>query len=316
MAAQPVCLTCSLQRHISMTVLRATRMPLLTAVHRARSLRARGARPARPMISLLLAFLLGSCGDQNSFRNQRSPAEAPAVLVPSARRPQIGSARSVEVVPKLVRSGELRVQVDKVDIATQRADSIARRLGGYVANMRVSQDDRGRRNAQLVVSVPADGFAETLQALKGLGVVRDESISVDDVTKAYTDLETRLAVKEQTVLRLRRLLADRTGKLSDVLDVEREIGRVVIEVEQLKGERRFYDHQIALSSINLGLFEAGAMRAGATASIGDAFRDSLGVLSTSVAWLVYLVTFLTPWLALAAIGWWVVRLVRSRIRVN
>jgi hypothetical protein len=121
-----------------------------------------------------------------------------------------------------------------------------------------------------------------------------------------------LSVKEETAVRLRRLLADRTGKLSDVLEVEREIDRVVTEIEQMKGERRYYDSRIALSMINLTLFEAGATRPNSRLSIADAFRQSLEELSTSVAWLVYVVTFLAPWLVLASVVWWLVRFIRTR----
>jgi len=120
-------------------------------------------------------------------------------------------------------------------------------------------------------------------------------------------------VKEETAARLRRLLTDRTGKLSDVLEVERELSRVVTELEQLKGERRYYDQRIAVSTITLTLFEPGALlRPGSTAPIKEAFGQALHVLSTSLSWLVYLVTFLAPWLLIAGLGWWVVRLVRAR----
>jgi hypothetical protein len=215
---------------------------------------------------------------------------------------------------RVIRSGDISVQVGNVEVATRRADSIAQQRGGLVVETRVAQDDRGKRSAHLVINIPADRFEEALLLLKALGVAKSEAITQQDVGKAYADLETRLSVKEEMAVRLRRLLADRTGKLSDVLEVEREINRVVAEIEQMKGERRYYDNRIALSTINLTLFEAGAARSSSRFSITDSFRQSLEVLSTSVAWLVYLTTFLAPWLILASIVWWLVRFIQRRRR--
>src|SRR5262249_3257497 len=80
------------------------------------------------------------------------------------------------------------------------------------------------------------------------------------------------------------------ARLADVLDVEREITRLVSEIEELKGERRFFDNRIALSTIELTLFEEGALAPGPSFTVGQALSQSLEVLSTSLAWLVYLTT--------------------------
>jgi hypothetical protein len=126
---------------------------------------------------------------------------------------------------------------------------------------------------------------------------------------------TRLAVKEETVRRLRALLASNTGKLSDILEVERELARVVTEMEQLKGEQRYYDQRVAISTISVNLLEIGAIApVGVTSGIARAFRESLQALGTSASWLVYLITFLVPWLILAVAVRWVALRVRDARR--
>jgi hypothetical protein len=65
-------------------------------------------------------------------------------------------------------------------------------------------------DAWVILRVPSQQFEGLVQSLRGLGTLRSESIGAQDVTKEYADLETRLAVKEQTVTRLRALL---TGDL-------------------------------------------------------------------------------------------------------
>jgi len=213
---------------------------------------------------------------------------------------------------KVVRSGELHVEVRNAETAARQADSLARRHGGLMADMRIAEDDHGRHTANLVLRIPTDQFSQTLQDLRALGSVKSETISQEDVTRTYTDLEARLSVKEQTAASLRQLLANRTGKLSDVLEVERELSRVVTEIEQLKGQRKYYDSQIAMSSVTIMLFEAGAGLPGSGPSVVDAFRHSIAVLTMSVSWLVYAIVFVVPWLALVVILWWVTRWIRGR----
>lgn len=222
------------------------------------------------------------------------------------------SLQSMWAEQKLIRSAELRMQVDKVPVAIQAADSIARQRDALLAEVRVTQDEQGRRGAQLVIRVPAPRFAETIEALKRLGQVKTEAVTTADVTKAYTDLETRLSVKLETASRLRALLASHTGKLSDVLDVERELSRVIGEIEEMKGERRYYNQRIAVSSISITLFEAGAViRPGVGTPIASAFRKSLDAFATSVSWMTYLVTFLVPWVLVATFLWWVAMRIKA-----
>lgn len=118
-------------------------------------------------------------------------------------------------------------------------------------------------------------------------------------------------MKEQTADRLRSLLLNRTGTLNDVLTVERELSRVVTELEQMKTQRRDYDRQVAMSSIVVTLYTPGADGLGALrASMSESLSQMTDVLVNSVSTVVYFVTFITPWIILASLGWWCVRLVR------
>lgn len=234
---------------------------------------------------------------------------AELVMASSARRAP--APQSVE--RKLIRSANLRIEVKHVDSAMRLIDAAVRTREALVADARFSQTPDTRRDAVVSINVPASRFDETLADLRRVGTVRNENVSTEDVTRAYTDLEIRLAVKEQTVARLRSLLGSHTAKLSDVLDLERELGRSIAELEQMKGERRYYDHEVAMASISLTLFEPMIVGHPQIAEpITVALRRSLEVLGSSVAAVIYLVTFLIPWIALVGILWWT--LVRLGVR--
>ncbi|HET7603980.1 MAG TPA: DUF4349 domain-containing protein [Gemmatimonadales bacterium] len=256
-------------------------------------------------VALLGASLLLACGSENPLADR----SALPVAAPSA---QSEAAPAAAPEQKLIRTGELQVRVDKVAEAVQRADSIVRANGGLIANSRLSQEDESRRRADLMLRIPAESLNKTVGALKTLGTPTSEATTQQDITRDYVDLETRLAVKEQELARLRELLANRTGKLSDVLEVEREITRVVTDIEQMKGQRRYYDDQVAMSTLTVTLFEAGALRGAPGMSIGIAIRESLRTLNTSGGLLIYFVVLLAPWIIVGAIVRWLIILWRRR----
>jgi uncharacterized protein DUF4349 len=213
--------------------------------------------------------------------------------------------------PKVIRSADLRIQVRDVASAARGADDVAHARQGLLADSHVNLAEHAPGEARLVLRVPADGFDAALDGLRRLGTVRGENESAGDVTREYSDLETRLAVKEQTAGRLRDLLANRTGTLNDVLTVERELSRVVSELEQMKTQRRDYDRQIAMASIAVTFYTPGAEGLAALrVSLAESLSQVTDVLAGSISTVVYLVTFITPWVVLAVLGWWCVRAVR------
>ncbi|HEY7394493.1 MAG TPA: DUF4349 domain-containing protein, partial [Gemmatimonadaceae bacterium] len=150
-------------------------------------------------------------------RKELAPIEAPAPNAPRQDAAQV-------VQRKLIRSANLRIEVAHVDSAMRLLDAAMRSHEALVANSQVSQITEKRRDATVSINVPANRFDETLADLRRIGIVRNENVSTQDVSREYTDLEIRLGVKEETVARLRSLLGTRTAKLSDVLEVEEELG--------------------------------------------------------------------------------------------
>jgi hypothetical protein len=274
-----------------------------------------------------LATSVASCGD-NVTTAEKSAARAGAGAIASgrgaaaapaaARRDEAPQAQptalqSAWAAQKLIRTADVSIEVDSVERAIDQLDGIARQFDALVADVRVSHNAARGSDAQLTVRVPAAQFAPALAALKRLGDIKRTSVSTEDVTKAYADLETRLAVTEETVKRLRALLADRTGKLTDVLEVERELARVVTQLEAMKGERRYYDQRVAISTIAISLYEPNAIRRpGFVSGVRGAFQSSITALTTSLELLIYLLTFVAPWALIASLAWWIRQRWRAR----
>jgi hypothetical protein len=249
------------------------------------------------------------------FETSRKAAAIPVVAgaVGEGSAGTLAAMLPVTTSLKLIRTAHLTVEVARYEQAASEVARVAEMNGGYLADAQAARGREDRPAGTLTIRVPSERFAAALSALKGLGKVRTETVASQDVTKAYADLETRLRVKRETAERLRDLLRTRTARLADVLEAERELARVTEEIERMEGERRFYDHQVALSTITVALHEPQAIvEPGVFSPVTDAVKASLGLLSQSVAAMVYVVAFAAPWLVVALLGWRVAGLLRSR----
>lgn len=280
---------------------------------------ARAARPPEskapaappPTLAPAQAERLRTLGYVADAAGGAAPQAASAPGRPAGRAPLAAMAAA----RKLIRSAQLTVEVPRYAEAARAVARIAEEHGGYVADSRASRNEQDKQRGTISIRVPAERFAPAFEALKALGRVRTESVGTQDVTKAYVELETRLRVKRETEARLREILRTRAAKLSEVLEAERELARLIEEIEQMEGERRYYDQQVALSTITLELYEPQAMvEAGWFDPARQALRGSLQVLSTSVAAIICALAFLAPWLLVLWVVWRIVRAVRGRRR--
>ena len=266
----------------------------------------------RTQCFVLLSLLagVGSCGD-----NATVP-ESPVTLAsaPAANEAMQRDAASVSqpATPrKLVRNADLTIVVSDIEQSMRRLDSLVAQSGSFVAHSETSNSEE-RRALRVSLRVPSDKLDPTLAALRAFGKVLNESSTTEDITKAYADLETRLAVKEQSLARLRAMLETKPTKLSDVLDLEREISRTLSEVEQMKGERRFYDQQVAMSVVNVTFSDREYSATGSfSAPIRRAIAEGRSTLGRSIAAVLYVSIFILPWVLVGIPIW---RLVKRRKR--
>jgi hypothetical protein len=239
-------------------------------------------------------------------------ASAPARAA-SNQAPPLDPVAAMTAALKLIRNGRMTIEVASYDDAVRQVGDLATAAGGYVSEAQADRAETGKRRGTVTLRVPARAFDDTRAGLGQLGQVRAENFTTQDVTKAYSDLETRLRVKRETLGRLVDLLRNRTGRLSDVLEAEREIARVNEEIEQMEGERRFYDQQVAFSTLALELYEPQALvTSSALAPIREAFGRAADVLAQSVAALLYLTLVVTPWLLAGFVVWTLVRRLRRK----
>ena len=172
--------------------------------------------------------------------NEESPAST--VTGPSANR-------------KLVRNATAELEVVSFDQAVQKITGFASEEKGYVATTSSEKQENGKLRGEVVVKVLPDNLDRFLQKLRGIGELKNQALTTEDVTKAYFDTESRMKNARLMEQRLIEILKTKSKDVADLLSVEKELGRVREQIEQMQGELKFMDSQVAFATVTITLAE-------------------------------------------------------------
>ena len=183
--------------------------------------------------------------------------------------------RSSVAAGMVIRTGQTSIEVDSLEQAVSQVRLLAGRIGGYVANTTM-QTGRGQlRSASLELKIPAERFEEGLSGLAPIGKLESVNVNAEDVGEEFTDVTARMGNSRRLESRLIDLLATRTGKLKDVLDVEQELARVRGEIERYEGRLRYLRAHAVLSTLTIYVHEPLPVVGHAGSSvIGEAFKQA------------------------------------------
>jgi len=180
----------------------------------------------------------------------------PTAFVAAARRTEavVTGAPEAQEMPQIptgmiIRNGAVTVRVDSLEVAIDAVRNLARSLGGYVGDISTQMGEYQIRSATLQLKVPATRFDSAMTGMPAFGKVEHSSSTAEDVGEEFVDVTARVANARRLEDRLVRLLATRTGKLEDVLMVERELARVRQEIERYEGRLRYLRTHVATSTI-------------------------------------------------------------------
>lgn len=161
------------------------------------------------------------------------------------------------IAPSMViRTGDARIKVESVDTAIVQLQELARRVGGYIANSSIQGGENELRQATLELKMPANRFADAQAGLNALGKVEYVNVSAQDVGEEFVDVTARVENSKRLEQRLIGLLATRTGKLEEVLSVERELARVRETIERYEGRLRYLRTRVDVSTLTVTVHES------------------------------------------------------------
>jgi hypothetical protein len=184
----------------------------------------------------------------------------PANVPPPAENGNTNSSTQTPPPPadsgrKVIRHGEMSFEVDSFDSAFLQISKIAAEEGGFVADSDSEKLDNGKMSGTVTVRVPPDHLDTLTLKLRGLGDLKGQKITADDITEEYTDLESELRAAKAMEDRLVELIKTANGQVKDLLAVEKELGVWREKVEKVTGEINYYNNLVSLSTLRISLTE-------------------------------------------------------------
>lgn len=204
----------------------------------------------------------GVASSDRAYAPMAVPNAAPSATGGESVSKELDLASSPETVERIViKNASLSLAVADPDASLQSIARMAEGMGGFVvsSNTYKTTDEDGVEHpvADITVRVPADKLETALQQIKAMVPdaktdILNENISGQDVTKEYTDTESRLNNLKAAETQLVRIMEAAT-KTEDVMSVFRELTRVREQIEVLQGQLNYYKEAARLSAVSVHL---------------------------------------------------------------
>ncbi len=293
----------------------------------------------RISLLLLLGLAVGGCAGSempspmdrmqvqqkaSSGSKPQAPAEAPLTAVDASGvalgGQQAEAAKTPEVARKIIRTGTMGVVVEDFDKAVQELETLLKGVpGAYIAQADVRGSGGTPRSGTWRVRLPTVGFDTFMDAVARLGIPEVRKVDTEDVTEQYYDLEAHIKNKKTEESRLLKILEEATGKLQEVLSVERELSRVRGEIEAQEGRLRVLANLTSLTTVNVSIREVKNYVPPRSPTFGNqiatTFSGSINALVALGKGIVIVAVALAPWLPfllLIAAGAWLLLRRRNR----
>lgn len=185
------------------------------------------------------------------------------------------SSQIITITKKIIKNGDMRIQVGDIKKAQEHINSILKKNKAYVQKEEFQNTDNDE-NLDIIIRVPHQNFDALINSFSnGIGSVLSKNISSNDVTEEYTDVFIKLGNKKIYLEKYREML--KTAKTTkDMLEIQENIRALEDEIDVAEGRLRFIDDRVNYSTLNVNLYKE-KIRSSATSKIGfgSRFGDSV-----------------------------------------
>ena len=190
--------------------------------------------------------------ERASASGSPAPSQSPSSLD--------GQAASIPEGPRVQRSARVVLQVGsgRFDSALNDVIAVVDQAGGYISGSQAQADDgQPLRSGQVTFQVPADRFEAVVAEVRKKGTPQTISISGNDVSQQYVDLQARLRNAEGQRNAMLALM-QQAKSVNDTIQIQNQLGQITAQIEQLRGQIGYLEHSTTFSTLAVSIREAPA----------------------------------------------------------
>lgn len=238
--------------------------------------------------------------DSVSFDNAEYAMEEEAPMTPR----EAGGSQEEVFERKLIRTGNVSIEVQSLSDAEEKIAQWAKSLGGYVTNANTWE-----MGASFTVRIPSERFEQAMADAGNFGRITNRSINSQDVSDNYYDIKSRLETKYILRDKLSNYLSQ-AKDIKDLLEIERQLNSVIEDIESTESRFKRLANQIDYSTIYIdmhfahGKDEGGIILPDVKESWNTFISNIIAFFWGLLKVLFYIVIFGIPLIALAAFFFW------------
>jgi len=159
-----------------------------------------------------------------------------------------------QIDKKLIKNGDVEFESENLTETRENILKAIEKFKGY------SSSDNEYKNSYEIsntinIRVPSENFDKLLTEITfGVDRFDRKEINVKDVTAEFLDIEARLKTKKELENRYLEILK-KANKVSEILEVEKQIGELRSEIESIEGRLKYLNNQVSFSTLNVRIYQ-------------------------------------------------------------
>lgn len=270
-----------------------------------------------PFLFFLLFLSCKEVAKEDNYQAvSMAPLEAVEVSVeesmPAPESPKYDEDGIYDALPekpieqKIVKTATLKFET--ADLEKTRTQ-IQKAIGENKANIQKENEGKDGYSIykKITIRVPNQNFEKLVSSIgNGVSYFDQKEISSDDVTAEFIDIEARLKTKKTLEARYLELLKKAT-KVSEMLEIERELSTIREEIESREGQLKYMQNQVSMSSVYVEFYKLSPSESGVTKSFGSKMGNALeqGFLGLSSLFLWFLEVW--PFIIILVVLFFIIR---------
>lgn len=162
---------------------------------------------------------------------------------------------SFDIEQRVIKTGSVSIQVKSTDDTINSITSISSAYGGFVQSSETWLQSDETTSGYITFKVDAENFEQAVEEIKALATIIDsESISGQDVTEEFVDLQSRLGNLEAEEAQYLQIM-ERAFTVEDLLLTSDYLSAVREDIEVIEGRLNYLSSRTDFSTISVSIYE-------------------------------------------------------------
>ncbi|MDR2834608.1 MAG: DUF4349 domain-containing protein [Bacteroidales bacterium] len=222
---------------------------------------------------LIIATIFFSCGNEKSYKNYATDESV------VSEEQKVSSdfetdKKNIEVERKIIKTGDISFETSDMKKTRNMINQIVNETKSYISSDVINDYSYNyTTHNYITIRIPSNKFDTFLSKLsQNVEKYNSMSITANDVTEEYVDIESRIKAKKELENRYLDLLK-RANSVEDILKIEENLGVIREEIESVEGRLKFLSNQVAYGTLTIDFYTTEEVFREKHSEFFQAFKD-------------------------------------------